>query len=230
MTRIHPAGLFEAVFPDRNESVPLSTGCAGSRRSCEPREDPYRFSSTLSDFDLHLWARGRTTGPTRNWVAPPRPGRGAGGSFCGVGPNARRVSVVGTGRLGRPSAPMRLHPGNASGRSSSLASRRGPLQVRDPLQVKNPDCSQVGPLYLLLRGRAPRTASMVVDLGYAWGDGEWMASRGRRTPWTTHRPRTRCISDPGSGCRRRGTARSPIARWGSVLAPTWPRWDTRTWN
>ena len=53
----------------------------------------------------------------------------------------------------------------------------------------------------------PRTASIVWDLDYAWGDGDWMARRRRaQRPGRRPSPSTRSTWAPGGGCRRRATA------------------------
>ncbi|HEX7551362.1 MAG TPA: 1,4-alpha-glucan branching enzyme, partial [Candidatus Methylomirabilis sp.] len=46
MTRIHPGGLFEAVFPDRSDPFPYQLEVRDRGGVASRREDPYRFSST----------------------------------------------------------------------------------------------------------------------------------------------------------------------------------------
>ena len=58
MEQIHPDGLFEAVVADRGTPCAYRlrwTGAAGAETEVE---DPYRFPSMLSDFDLYLLGEG----------------------------------------------------------------------------------------------------------------------------------------------------------------------------
>jgi 1,4-alpha-glucan branching enzyme len=58
MTRIHPEGFFETVFPGETGffAYRLSVTLGDTRRY--EIEDPYRFPPVLSDFDLHLFGEG----------------------------------------------------------------------------------------------------------------------------------------------------------------------------
>jgi len=114
MAPLHPGGLFEARFFDRADpfayQLEVRDG-GGTSRRCE---DPYRFPSTLSDFDLHLLAEGTHYRAYEKLGAHLATVDGvAGVRFAVWAPNARRVSVVGdwNGWDGRVHA-MRLHPGN----------------------------------------------------------------------------------------------------------------------
>src|SRR6266700_1789422 len=107
----------------------------------------------------------------------------AGVIFAVWAPNAKRVSVVGdwNGWDGR-SHPLRLHPGNGiwelflpgvpegARYKFEIVSRSGA-----PLALKS------DPYAFGFEPAEPRTASAVERIeGYAWGDGAWLAERGRR--------------------------------------------------
>ena len=135
MERIHPDGLFEAVFPDRPSRSPYRLAvenheghCLGVRRPL-----PVRARSSPTSTST-CWARGRTTGTTSG--SAPTSGRtrgSAGVHFAVWAPNAQRVSVVGNfnhwdGRR----HPMRNR--GADGHLGDLHPRPLPgrgLQVRD---------------------------------------------------------------------------------------------------
>src|SRR5207248_9709661 len=57
MERLHPAGLFETVLPDRREPFAYRLEVTRDGHVAEI-DDPYRFPSLLSDFDRHLLAQG----------------------------------------------------------------------------------------------------------------------------------------------------------------------------
>src|SRR5262245_15544997 len=118
MRSVHPSGLWEASFPARAVSAPpppsyrlCVTEADGRTREIE---DPYRFPSMLSAFDLHLLGEGTHQRIFDKLGAHPARILDVDGiSFAVWAPNARRVSVVGdwNGWDGRVH-PMRLHPGN----------------------------------------------------------------------------------------------------------------------
>src|SRR5262245_22518088 len=70
MVRIHEAGLFEAVFADQHAlfayRLEVDDGHGTGRQ-----EDPYRFPSTLSDYDRHLLAEGTHYGASDKLGAHP---------------------------------------------------------------------------------------------------------------------------------------------------------------
>src|SRR5262249_40598092 len=113
MKSLHPAGLWAMTVPEH-------VATAYRLRVVEPSggqreiEDPYRFGSTLSGYDLHLLSEGthyRVYDKLGAHLA--RVEEIDGVIFAVWAPNAKRVSVVGdwNGWDGR-CHPMRLHPGN----------------------------------------------------------------------------------------------------------------------
>jgi 1,4-alpha-glucan branching enzyme len=182
MRRIHENGLFEAVL-----TSPKTIGSYRYRltRGQEVSEvhDPYRFGSTIPDFDLHLWGEGRHTEAYRFMGAHPMTIDGVAGTrFVVCAPAARRVSVIGDfnhwdGRI----HVMRRHftvgiweifiPGVADHASYKyeIATHSTPL----PLSKADP--------YATFAELRPGTASIVHGLdGYDWQDGEWMRDRTNR--------------------------------------------------
>ncbi len=184
---LHPAGLWAVTVPegvaDRYRLRVVDHG--GHVREIE---DPYRFPSTLSGYDLHLLGEGTHYRVYDKLGAhPARMEEVDGVIFAVWAPNAKRVSVVGdwNGWDGR-CHPMRLHPGNglwelfvpgvAEGAryKYEIIARSG-----EPLALK------ADPFAFAFEPDEPRTAAVVYDLdGYEWQDAEWMAERRRRPAHT----------------------------------------------
>jgi 1,4-alpha-glucan branching enzyme len=189
MERLHPAGLFEAVFPGQPEAFPYRLEVVDARGGVSALEDPYRFPPTLSDYDRHLLAEGSHYGASDKLGAHPCTLAGVSGVVFAVwAPNARRVSVVGdfNGWDGRRHA-MRLHPGNgiweifipgvATGAryKFEIAARSGELVAL-----------KADPYAFAFEVETPRTASVVYALGgHEWGDASWMTARARQKPHET---------------------------------------------
>jgi 1,4-alpha-glucan branching enzyme len=180
---LHPAGLWEGEIPGRLPIAYRFRAAYGGGHTVEI-EDPYRFPSTLSGFDLHLLGEGTHYRIYDKLGAHPVLLEGVPGVIFAVwAPNAKRVSVVGdwNGWDGR-SHPMRLHPGNGiwelflpgvpegARYKFEVVSRSGA-----PLALKS------DPYAFGFEPNEPRTASTVERLdGFAWADGAWLAERGRR--------------------------------------------------
>src|SRR5215470_362128 len=54
MTSLHPAGFFDAPFPGVHQRFAYRLEIRDRAGRVTEVEDPYRFPSTLSDFDLQL--------------------------------------------------------------------------------------------------------------------------------------------------------------------------------
>jgi 1,4-alpha-glucan branching enzyme len=114
MTRLHPDGVFEALFPGQTVVFPYHLEVVDRNGQCVTIDDPYRFPSTLSEYDLYLMGEGTHYQQYEKFGAHPITLDGvAGVLFIVWAPNARRVSVVGDfnhwdGRV----HVMRHHPSN----------------------------------------------------------------------------------------------------------------------
>ena len=105
----------------------------------------------------------------------------SGVSFGVWAPNARRVSVVGdfNGWDGRVH-PMRLHPGNGIWEIFIPGLGEGALYKFEILPCGGgPPVLKADP-YAFAFELPPRTASVVTDLAYEWGDEVWMTERGKK--------------------------------------------------
>jgi 1,4-alpha-glucan branching enzyme len=184
MQRLHADGLFEATFPERAAPFRYRLAVTEAPGRVREVEDPYRFPSTLSDFDRLLLGEGTHHQAYEKLGAHLRQVDGVAGVVFAVwAPNARRVSVVGdwNGWDGR-CHPMRLHPG--PGIWELFVPDVGE-EVRYKFEIVGRDgellALKADPYAFGFEREEPRTASVVVSLdGHAWGDQAWMAERARR--------------------------------------------------
>ena len=187
MKALHPAGLWEATVPEQvADAYRLRVvDQAGHVREIE---DPYRFASTLSGYDLHLLSEGTHYRVYEKLGAhPARVEEIDGVTFAVWAPNAKRVSVVGdwNGWDGR-CHPMRLHPGNGIWELFVPAVTEGARYKYEIIaRSGEPLALKADPFAFAFEPDTPRTASVVHRLdGYGWQDADWMAERRRRTPHT----------------------------------------------
>jgi 1,4-alpha-glucan branching enzyme len=137
-----------------------------------------REISRLSDDDLYLFNEGSHTRLWERLGAHPIEIEGQAGVWFGVwAPNAERVSVIGDFNDWNKSE-HRLHPRGSSGIWEGFVPGVGPgtnykyhIVSRSGYQVDKADP------YAIRTEAPPRTASVVWNLDYEWGDREWMLRR-----------------------------------------------------
>ena len=180
MALIHQGGLFEGLYPGRGEPFPYRLRLTDAAGGDTEIEDPYRFLSTLSDYDLYLMGEGAHHRNYEKLGAHRTVLDGvAGVSFAVWAPNARRVSVVGDFNDWNGLVhPMRLHPGNGIWEIFLPGLGDGSLYKLEVLPKWGPPMLKADP-YAFAFELPPRTASVVTDLTHTWGDEAWMGGRGR---------------------------------------------------
>jgi len=181
MKRVHPEGIFEASFPGRKDAFPYRLRWVDGAGTERETEDPYRFPSTLSDYDLYLLGEGAHYRVYDKLGAHLVTLEGTPGvRFAVWAPNARRVSVVGDfnawdGRV----HPMRLHPSNGIWELFIPGLGIGALYKFEVMaKTEEPMALKADP-YAFAFESASKPASVVADLAYEWGDAAWMGERGK---------------------------------------------------
>ena len=177
MKRAHEAGLFTAKSEAANYRLRITLH---SGESVEI-DDPYRFPTLLTPFELHLHGEGTNYESYRSLGAHPVTCAGVEGvRFAVWAPNAEVVSVTGDhNQWDRTRHPMRLRdggiweiflPGLAPGANykySVIWANGHEQDHSDP--------------YGFFAEVPPKTASIVWPLSnYQWQDADWMDRRGQR--------------------------------------------------
>ena len=138
--------------------------------------------SLLSKDDLYLFNEGRNYRAYNQLGAHPASFEGETGTVFGVwAPNARSVNVIGTFNHWNPRS-HDLQPRGNSGIWEGFIPRVGPGAVYKYHIVSHHHghvADKADP-FGVYHEKPPRTASVVWNLDYNWGDHEWMSSRGGR--------------------------------------------------
>ena len=183
MERLHPDGLFQAVFSDRAEPFMYRLKIENHEGHQWEIVDPYQFGPVLTDFDLHLLGEGTHLRNYERLGAHLRTHEGFRGVHYAVwAPNAERVSV--TGNFNHWDG--RRHPMRNRGATGIWE-----LFIPDlcegevyKFEIKSRNHGYVvqkADPYGFASELRPKTASVVWDLSkFAWGDDEWMATRAQR--------------------------------------------------
>ncbi|HMF37220.1 MAG TPA: 1,4-alpha-glucan branching enzyme, partial [Isosphaeraceae bacterium] len=183
MERLHPDGLFQAVFADRAEPFMYRLKIESHNGHQWDIVDPYRFGPVLTDFDLHLLGEGTHLRNYERLGAHLRTHEGFRGVHYAVwAPNAERVSV--TGNFNHWDG--RRHPMRNRGATGIWE-----LFIPDlcegevyKFEIKSRNHGYVvqkADPYGFASELRPKTASVVWDVSkFAWGDHEWMAARVQR--------------------------------------------------
>jgi 1,4-alpha-glucan branching enzyme len=140
-------------------------------------------TALLSDYDLHLLAEGTHYRTYEKLGAHVKSVNGTVGTHFAVwAPNAERVSVIGDFNNWDPERnPLNAREEAGVWETFIPEVRTGALYKYRVYSRYNAFVADKADPYGFAAEIRPQTASMVWDLaGYEWGDGEWMASRGRR--------------------------------------------------
>jgi 1,4-alpha-glucan branching enzyme len=185
LEQIHPGGVFEGLVkgaqPPLSYELELDYGQAGTYTI----EDPYRFTPTLGELDLHLIGEGRHQ---RLWDALGshiREHEGVRGTAFAVwAPSAKAVSVVGDFN----SWDGRLHAMRSLGSSGIWelflpGAEPGTRYKYEILTGEHELLLKADP-YAQEAEQPPKTASVVTQSRHSWTKEEarWLEDRGERTP------------------------------------------------
>jgi 1,4-alpha-glucan branching enzyme len=183
MSRVHDAGLYEVVVPDRT-GFRYRYRLTGFDAHVWELEDPYRFPLQVTDFDLYLLGEGTHYRTYEKMGAHYTTIDGVKGVHFAVwAPNAVRVSVIGL--FNRWDG--RCHPlqnrGNSGLWELFLPSLCPGDLYKFEIKGQHDFLTQKADPYAFASELRPRTASMVWDVhAYEWNDEAWMKKR-RDTHW-----------------------------------------------
>ncbi|OGP77020.1 MAG: 1,4-alpha-glucan branching enzyme [Deltaproteobacteria bacterium RBG_16_64_85] len=185
MERLHPDGVFEAVFPRIREFFPYRIEIVDYEGHRWQQDDPYAFGCVLTDFDIHLLHEGTHLDQyARLGSHLARVSEVNGVTFAVWAPNAERVSVVGNFNHWDG----RTHPMRSRG-ESGIWEIFIPGLTEGEIYKFEIRTREAGALFTKSDPFAfrfeppPRTGSIVCSIdGYAWGDADWMAARASRNP------------------------------------------------
>ncbi len=180
MEKISDQGFYEHFFPRRKKSFPYQLEIDYGGDKPVVADDPYRFSTTISDFDLQLWGEGTHTRAYEFMGAHIKEIDGVRGvRFVVAAPSASRVSVVGPfnnwdGRM----FPMRKLI------DQGIWELFIPGLDEDNIykyEIKSPNAAipflKADP-YGFFYEKRPSTASVVKQINnFNWEDDEWMEGR-----------------------------------------------------
>ena len=138
--------------------------------------------SMLSKQDLYLFNEGRNYRAYNQLGAHPATHEGEPGTIFSVwAPNARSVNVIGNFNDWNPKS-HDLQPRGSSGIWEGFIPRvgKGALYKYRIVSHHHGHVGDKADPFGVYHEKPPRTASIVWDLDYNWGDDEWMRSRGGR--------------------------------------------------
>jgi len=181
MERTHPGGLFTAALDAEPGSYKLRV--TDRQGSLNEMEDPYRFPTALSDFDLHLHSEGTNYEGYNSFGAHLITLNGVAGTrFAVWAPNAIIVSVVGDfNAWDTRRHPMRSRTGGVWEIFVPGVSAGAPYKYAVKSRYLGYSQMKSDP-YGFLMETPPKSASIVVDLTYEWHDGDWMEQRAAAKP------------------------------------------------
>ena len=183
MTRVHEAGVFEAILPERKKIPRYQLAIRHYTGQEVLFNDPYSFAPTLSEFDAHLMAEGTHLHIYQRLGAHLTEMEGVSGVVFAVwAPNAQRVSVVGPfnnwdGRV----HPMRFHDDKGIWELFIPDLGEGTLYKYEiKTHYQGYMVTKADPVGFAAEMR-PKNASVVWNIDkHQWNDSKWMASREAR--------------------------------------------------
>ncbi len=183
LDKVHPDGVFEGRLEETALPIRYRLGVTYPDGTTVELDDPYSFLPTLGELDLHLASQGRHEQLYDRLGAHVREVDGiAGTSFAVWAPSARSVSVVGDfnfwdGRI----HPMRSLGGSGIWELFLPGIEEGACYKFELRGADGGIHLHADPLAQATE-QPPKTASVVFDSRYEWGDGAWLAERETSQP------------------------------------------------
>lgn len=138
-------------------------------------------TSLLTDYDIYLFKQGNHFRIYEKLGAHPTRVNGADGTFFAVwAPNAAGVSVIGDFNGWDPDAhPLHLRPDGSGIWEGFIPGVKEGVLYKYKCRYRGRQVDKIDP-YAFYNEVPPKTASIVWNLDYKWGDGEWMKKRRNR--------------------------------------------------
>jgi len=178
MDKIHPDGFFEVVLY-KNKAKDYKFKIKNSSDHTWFLNDPYKFNSVLTDFDLHLLSEGNHYKSYKKLGAHIIEHEGVKGVLFALwAPNAKRVSVIGNfnhwdGRCN----PMRNRGTSGIWELFIPDLQEGEFYKYEIKTYDDKILKKIDP-YAFYAEMRPNTASIVYQIGkYKWHDNKYMSNR-----------------------------------------------------
>ncbi len=184
MERIHPAGLYRAIFQETPEPFPYKIGFKDSTGYVSESEDPYAFGVEITDYDLYLIGEGTHYKTYEKFGAKVAIFHGVRGVHFSVwAPNAKSISVVGNFNHWQHGAHAMTRI-NAGGVWGLFIPGLGEGELyKYAIRGEDHHIHMKSDPYAFQAELRPRTASMVKTLDrYEWHDGKWLEERAKKNP------------------------------------------------
>ncbi len=183
---IHPGGVFEGVIEGVELPLHYLLEVGYGRAGTFTIEDPYAFTPTLGDLDLHLIGEGRHEELYEKLGAHMRDHQGVRGTAFAVwAPSARAISVVGDFNSwdGRLNAMRSL--GSSGIWEVFLPGVEPGQRYKFEILTADRELTLKADPYAFQAEAPPKTASVVFERQHQWSDGdlEWMTARHEWRPY-----------------------------------------------
>ena len=182
MEKIHKAGFFQAIFPERKDVFAYRIRIKSLEGTVSEFYDPYSFLPVLTDFDLHLIGEGNHYNLYEKLGAHEMDMDGVGGVHFAVwAPNAKRVSVIGNfnnwdGRR----HPMRVLGSSGIWEIFIPGLKEGEV-YKFQIKSKSKQIFEKADPYAFFAEIRPKSASIVYNINtYHWNDSAWLRRRSER--------------------------------------------------
>ena len=183
LAEIHPGGVFEASVPGGELPLDYRIEVDYGEGGSFTLDDPYRFTPTIGDLDLHLMGEGRHEELYEKLGAHVIEHEGVRGTAFAVwAPSARAVSVVGDFNSwdGRLHAMRSMGPGGVW--EIFLPGVEAGARYKFELVAQDGELRLKADPYAQQAEVPTQTASVVTEPRHEWRDADWLARRAESRP------------------------------------------------
>jgi len=191
LEQVHPAGIFEGVVEGAEVPLEYELEVDYPDGNNFTMRDPYSFTPTFGELDMHLAAEGRHEQLYERLGAHVIEHEGADGTAFAVWARTRALcpssatSTAGTDACTRCARSGRPASGNCSCRTLATAAT-----YKYEILAADGEIRLKAEPYAFATEHPPKTASVVFSSQHKWKDKKWIAQR-----WETlHRSTSRCRS------------------------------------